>query len=250
MRKDNRPNDEIRQITIKPNYLKYAEGSALISNGDTKVICSATIEETIPTWIKNSNKIHGWITAEYGMLPRSTHSRNIRDIFRSNGRRLEISRFIGRSLRSAINLEKLGPRTCMIDCDVIQADGGTRTASVTGGYVALAIALLKLINQGSIPIDTIKYDIAAISCGILDNDKLLDLDYKEDKQVDVDANIVMNGIGEFIEVQLTSEGKPIAQSDINELLALSSGGLERIFHIQREILEKIKDSQEIKIEDY
>jgi len=242
MRNDNRDVDEIRQITIEPNYIKYAEGSAFISIGKTKVICTATIEESIPNWIKNSTKVHGWITAEYGMLPRSTHTRNIRDIIRPNGRRLEISRFIGRALRSAINLDKFGARTCVIDCDVIQADGGTRTASVTGGYLALALATLKLIDQGIVPIDTIKYEIAAISCGIINNTILLDLDYKEDKQVDVDANIVMNGIGQFIEVQLTSEGKPISQSYINELLELSARGLNRIFDIQRSILGQIKES--------
>lgn len=236
MRIDGRKLDELRQISITPNYLLYPEGSVLISMGNTKVICTASIEESIPKWKKDQNIISGWVTAEYGMLPRSTHNRKTRETQGFGGRTQEIKRLIGRSLRAAVDLEKFGQRTCLVDCDVIQADGGTRTASITGGYLALVIALQKLINKNIIPPHTIKTSIAAISVGVVGNMPMLDLCYQEDSSAEVDVNVVMNLEGNFVEVQSTAEGEPFSRSTLSELIDLAYKGIGELFEIQSTIL--------------
>ena len=207
MRLSQRKNNELRSIKIIRNYTKHAEGSVLIKCGDTHVICTASIEEKIPSFLKGKNQ--GWVTAEYGMLPRSTSTRMTREASRGkqSGRTQEIQRLIGRSLRSIIDLEMLGERTIQIDCDVIQADGGTRTASITGAYVALYDAIQNLITKGLIKNSPIVDSIAAISLGIKDSNIFLDLDYMEDSNCDTDMNIVMTGAGKFVEIQGTAEGE-------------------------------------------
>lgn len=236
MRIDGRKTDELRQVSITPDYLLYPEGSVLIAMGNTKVICTASIEENIPKWKKDQNNLTGWITAEYSMLPRSTHYRKTRETKGLGGRTQEIKRLIGRSLRAAVDLEKLGQRTCLIDCDVIQADGGTRTASITGGYIALAIALGKLIENEIIPQDTIKTSIAAISVGVVGNLPMLDLCYEEDSTADVDVNVVMTSDGKFVEVQSTAEGQPFSRSTLSELIDLAYKGVGELIQIQSTIL--------------
>ena len=236
MRSDGRKPNELRNISMQLNFSEFAEGSVLISAVKTKILYNASIEDKIPNWILNQNKEHGWITAEYAMLPRSTLHRIPRETLRPKGRSMEIKRLIGRSLRAAVDLDKLGRRTCIIDCDVIQADGGTRTLSITGGYLALAIALKTLINAGEIPEDTLQTEIAAISAGFVKNKLLLDLNYEEDSNADVDANIVMNGKGEFIEVQCTSEQKGLTRENLDALVNLSVIGIDQIFQLQRKVL--------------
>ena len=206
MRNNNRKKDEIREIKITKEYIKYPEGSVLIELGNTKVICNATVEEKVPPFLKGSSK--GWITSEYSMLPRATNTRTKRESSNGKltGRTMEIQRLIGRSLRAAIDLKKLGERTIMIDCDVIQADGGTRTAAITGGYLALELAVNKLLDSGKITENPIVSKIAAISVGIVDGEVLLDLEYEEDSRAEVDMNIIMNDRGEFVEIQGTGEG--------------------------------------------
>lgn len=240
MRIDGRKLDELRQVSITPDYLLYPEGSVLISLGNTKVICTATIEESIPKWKKDQNIISGWVTAEYGMLPRSTHNRKTRETKGFGGRTQEIKRLIGRSLRAAVDLEKFGQRTCLIDCDVIQADGGTRTASITGGYIALVIALQKLIKKNIIPSDTIKTSIAAISVGVVGNMPMLDLCYEEDSSAEVDVNVVMTSKGNFVEVQSTAEGEPFSRATFSELIDLAYKGIGELFEIQSSILNQHK----------
>ena len=229
------PRDE-RPVTIEIDVLKHAEGSALISFGDTRVLCAASVEPRIPSWLRGSNS--GWVTAEYGMLPRATNTRNDREAVRGRqgGRTQEIQRLIGRSLRAAVNLEQLGEQTITLDCDVIQADGGTRTASITGAYVALALALHKLMEAGSLKMFPMRSAVAAISCGLNDDIPLLDLNYEEDSSASVDFNVVMTEEGEFVEVQGTGESHPFSRDAMNELFDLADGGIRQLFEMQRAVL--------------
>lgn len=241
MRINHRKSSDLRPVTITPNYLLYPEGSALITIGNTQVVCTVTIEKDIPRWKKNQGIPGGWITAEYAMLPRATHQRTPREINSLGGRTQEIRRLIGRSLRAAVDLEKLGQRTCTIDCDVLQADGGTRTAAITGGYVALVIALRKLIQDNIIPSETIKTAVAAVSAGVLDGLPVLDMCYEEDSIAQVDINVVMNSSGEFIEVQGTSESAPFTRSTLDNLLNLAYKGIGELLSIQRGVLDITHD---------
>jgi ribonuclease PH len=235
-RTDGRRADELRTVRITPNFMPYAEGSALIEMGATRVICTATLEESVPCFRRNSGQ--GWLTAEYAMLPRATTQRTQRESGRGgpSGRTHEIQRLIGRSLRAVFDLALLGERTLMIDCDVLQADGGTRTASITGAYVACALACQKLQRAGKIPRTPFKGEVAAVSVGIVEGTPLLDLKYDEDSRAAVDMNVVCTGDGRFIEVQGTAEGEPFSRSEMDELLALSSAGLEELFAAQRAAL--------------
>jgi ribonuclease PH len=228
MRPDGRKNDEIRQIRIVKDFIRNADGSVLIELGNTRVICTASIENKVPPFLKDQKK--GWITAEYGMLPRSTPTRMLRESTagRVGGRTHEIQRLIGRSLRAVVDLEKLGERTIWIDCDVIEADGGTRTASITGGYIALKEAIEKALNAGMITENPIKDTIAAISVGIINNEPRLDLCYAEDSQAEVDMNIVMTGSGKFIEIQGTAEIIPFSRENLLQLLSLAEKGIREI----------------------
>ena len=227
--RNNRKKDEIREIRITKEYIKYPEGSVLIELGNTKVICNATVEEKVPPFLKVSSK--GWITAEYSMLPRATNTRTKRESSNGKltGRTMEIQRLIGRSLRAAIDLKKLGERTIMIDCDVIQADGGTRTAAITGGYLALELAVNKLLDSGEITENPIVSKIAAISVGIVDGEVLLDLEYEEDSRAEVDMNIIMNDRGEFVEIQGTGEGKTFNLKELNSLLEITRNAFDKLF---------------------
>jgi ribonuclease PH len=236
MRVDGRKNDELRPVTITTDYVIYPEGSALIQAGNTHVLCNVTVESIVPRWMQNQGVPGGWVTAEYAMLPRSTETRSPRETRGLRGRSQEIRRLIGRSLRAAVDLEKLGPRTCIVDCDVIQADGGTRTAAITGGYVALRLALQELIEQGQIPADTIQESIAAVSVGLVGGRALLDLCYDEDSAAEVDVNVVMNGKGEYVEVQGTAEGALFSRSAFEELLNLASKGIDELLEIQNTVL--------------
>ncbi len=236
MRVDGRRNDELRPVIITPHYVQYPEGSVLIEMGATRVICNVTVEERVPAWLQSSNQ--GWVTAEYALLPRSTHTRTPRETRGLRGRTQEIRRFIGRSLRAAVNLEKLGWRTLIVDCDVIQADGGTRTASVTGGYVALAIALDKLIRGGLLPPDVLRTAVAAVSVGVVNGQTVLDLCYEEDSVAEVDFNVVMTARGEYVEVQGAAEGQPFARQVIHELLDLAEKGAQELFELQSKALSR------------
>lgn len=231
MRNNNRKKDEIREIKITKEYIKYPEGSVLIELGNTKVICNATVEEKVPPFLKGSSK--GWVTAEYSMLPRATNTRTKRESANGKltGRTMEIQRLIGRSLRAAIDLKKLGERTIMIDCDVIQADGGTRTASITGGYLALELAVKKLLDSGKITENPIISKIAAISVGIVDGEVLLDLEYEEDSKAEVDMNIIMNDKEEFVEIQGTGEGKTFNIKELNALLEITHNAFNKLFSL-------------------
>ena len=239
MRTDGRKLDELRPVTITPGYILYPEGSVLIHMGQTRVLCTATIEEGVPRWMKNQGKPGGWVTAEYAMLPRATQTRTPRETSGLGGRTQEIRRLIGRSLRSAVYLEKLGGRTVTLDCDVLQADGGTRTAAITGSYVALAIALDKLVQAGDIPPDTLYSPVAAVSVGVLNGRPHLDLCYAEDSAAEVDVNVVMNAYGEYIEVQGTAERAPFSRSMLDELLKLAYKGIGELLAIQRHTLAAI-----------
>jgi ribonuclease PH len=227
----------LRPVKISRNYLKHAEGSVLIQIGDTKVICSASVEERVPPFLRNTGK--GWVTAEYSMLPRSTHTRTSRDSLtgRGNGRALEIQRLIGRSLRSVTDLNGFGERTIWIDCDVIQADGGTRTASITGAYVALVDAFRKMVKNGMIEEVPIKDSVAAISVGKVDGEVLLDLDYEEDSKAEVDMNVVMTGGGKFVEIQGTAEGDAFTKKEMDRLMRIAQSGIKILTRIQRKSLE-------------
>ncbi|MGE4283549.1 MAG: ribonuclease PH [Clostridia bacterium] len=239
---DGRQNNELRQVKITRNYIKHAEGSVLIEMGDTKVICTATVEERVPPFKKGLGE--GWVTAEYAMLPRATQQRNMRDINRLklNGRTSEIQRLIGRALRSVVNLAALGERTITIDCDVIQADGGTRTASITGAFVALIEALGKLVETGAIPKIPVSSFLAAVSVGIVDDNEILDLCYAEDSRAKVDMNIIMNDKGEFIEVQGTGEESPFSKAEFNALLALGEKGVQELVVMQKQVLQGIAET--------
>ena len=236
MRPSGRANDQLREIRITRNYTKHAEGSVLVEFGDTKVLCTASVEDRVPPWLKGQGK--GWVTAEYGMLPRSTGSRMRREATagKQGGRTQEIQRLIGRSLRAAVDLEALGERVVTLDCDVIQADGGTRTASITGAYVALCDAVTKLKKKGQIKRDPIFGAVAAISVGIYNGEAVLDLDYVEDSAAETDMNLVMNDAGGFIEIQGTAEGHAFLDSELQSMLALGRQGFTDIIAIQRDAL--------------
>ena len=237
MRLKNRANNETRSIEIIRKYTKHAEGSVLIKCGDTHVICNASIEEKVPSFLKGKNQ--GWVTAEYGMLPRSTSTRMSRESSRGkqSGRTQEIQRLIGRSLRAIIDLNSLGERTIHVDCDVIQADGGTRTASITGSYVALCDAINPLLEKGVLETTPIKDEVAAISLGIKDGEVLIDLDYEEDSTCDTDMNIIMTGKGKFVEVQGTAEGEPFSKEEMNKIILLAEKGISKIIELQRDALK-------------
>ena len=239
-RADGRQADELRPITLTPNFVIHPEGSVLIAMGQTKVLCNVSIEEGVPYWMKRDNKPGGWLTAEYSLLPRSTHTRSNRETRGPRGRTQEIQRLIGRSLRAAINLEKLDNITCTVDCDVLQADGGTRTAAITGGYVATVIALKKLIAQGRLAEDVFLPAVAAVSVGIVQGQAVLDLPYPEDSTAEADINIVMNDQGEFIEVQGTAEGAPFSRAMLNDLFDLAEKGITELFAVQQKALAEYK----------
>ena len=226
-----RKNDEMREVRVTKNYIMHPEGSVLIEFGNTKVICNATVEEKIPPFLRGSGT--GWITAEYSMLPRATNNRVQREASKGKvaGRTMEIQRLIGRALRSSIDLSKLGERTIIIDCDVIQADGGTRTASITGAYLAMELAIEKLIDDGKLNEIPIISKVAAISVGKIKNDILLDLEYEEDSKADVDMNIIMNDKGEFIEIQGTGEEATLTQDDLMKFIAVSKNAFEKLFEL-------------------
>ncbi len=236
-RTDGRAYNELRPIKIIPGYQSFAEGSVLIKVGKTHVLCSVSVEERVPSFLKGSGK--GWITAEYAMLPRATVTRSRRDssVGHVTGRNQEIQRLIGRSLRAAVDMGALGERTLTVDCDVLQADGGTRTASVTGGYVALYKAMETLKNMGVISSIPLKYAVAATSVGVINNDMLLDLCYDEDSRAGVDFNVVMTSKGEFVEVQGTAEGKTFSKETLSDLLALAEKGIQQLFQAQQEVLK-------------
>jgi ribonuclease PH len=223
---------ELRPTTIEPGFVRTATGSALISMGETRVICTASAQTSVPRWLAGSGR--GWVTAEYGMLPASTGERKARDISkgRLDGRTVEIQRLIGRSLRGVVDFEALGERTIYVDCDVLQADGGTRCASITGGMVALALACQRLVAGGELARVPLTGSVAAISCGIVEGTALLDLDYSEDSTAEVDANVVMTGAGGLIEVQATAERTPLSRAHLDDLLALAAGGIERLRALQ------------------
>ncbi len=235
IRTDGRGLDKLRSVSIKRNYLKYPEGSCLIELGNTKVICTASVEESVPMFLKNSG--HGWVTAEYGMLPRSCQSRIPRG--KDSGRTHEIQRLIGRSLRAVTRMDKLGERTVWIDCDVLQGDGGTRTASITGSFIALADALHKIKQNGALKEMPIKDFVAATSVGIVGGDLILDLSYEEDSKADVDMNIVMTSKGEFIEVQGTSERNTFNKAQMDKLVDLAKKGIGELINLQKNALVEI-----------
>ena len=237
MRPSNRQPDAMRHVRITRHYTKHAEGSVLVEFGDTRVLCNATVEERVPPFLRGKGE--GWVTAEYGMLPRSTTSRMGREAARGKqvGRTMEIQRLIGRSLRAVVDMKKLGERTITIDCDVIQADGGTRTASITGGFVALADALRSLRNSGHLDITPLTGRVASVSVGIYEGTPVLDLDYPEDCNAETDMNVVMNDKGEFIEVQGTAEGHAFDQDELNAMLALAKKGIEELLESQQAAME-------------
>ena len=232
---DGRAFDQIRQTKITPNFVPYAEGSALIEVGNTKVICAATVEEKVPMFMRNQGR--GWVTAEYSMLPRATHTRTQREIHRPSGRTQEIQRLIGRSLRTIVDMTVMGERTITVDCDVLQADGGTRTASITGAYVALALALKKLEQDKRLKKNPLISEVAAISVGIVEQTPLLDLKYEEDSSAEVDMNVVCTGQGKFIELQGTAEREPFNREQMEQMLALAEKGIQHLFTIQRYALK-------------
>jgi ribonuclease PH len=236
MRVDGRKADELRKIKITKNYLKSAEGSVLIEMGDTKVICTATVDKSVPPFLRGKGV--GWVTAEYAMLPRSSAQRISRERSKVGGRTHEIQRLIGRALRSVVDMNALGERTVLIDCDVIQADGGTRTASITGAYIALVEALQHIKAQEMIDQVPVTDYLAAISVGIVDGKPVLDLCYKEDSAAEVDLNLVMTGTGKIVEVQGTAEGEPFSKAEMNKLIALGEKGIKALIKRQKEILGK------------
>ena len=236
MRKDGRAVDELRPVKIIPHFLKYAEGSVLIEVGETKVICSVSVEEKVPPFLKDTGL--GWITAEYAMLPRSTHTRTPRDsITGKKGRSYEIQRLIGRSLRAVVDLALLGERTFWVDCDVIQADGGTRTASITGAFVALALAVKKLLKQGVLEKDPIREPVAAVSCGLVGGEVLLDLTYEEDAFAEVDANFVSTESLQIVEIQATAEKEPFSWETFEQMKALAEKGITNLITLQKKVIK-------------
>lgn len=237
MRPSQRDNDQLRAISFTRHFTRHAEGSVLTAFGDTKVICTASIEDRVPPFLKGKGS--GWITAEYGMLPRATNTRSRREVTagKQSGRSMEIQRLIGRSLRAIIDLEALGERTVTIDCDVIQADGGTRTASISGAYVALSDAITTLLNNKSIRKNPLHGQVAAISVGIYNGEPVLDLDYAEDSNAETDMNVVMNEAGGYIEIQGTAEGHAFRENELQSMLALARKGIDEIVVLQRAALD-------------
>jgi ribonuclease PH len=231
-RHDGRTPNELRPLSITAGFVRSATGSALIEAGGTRVICTASVVEDVPRWL--AGKGRGWLTAEYGMLPASTGARKARDVSRGrpDGRTVEIQRLIGRSIRGVIDFEALGERTVYIDCDVLEADGGTRCAAITGGFVALKLALDRLVGEGKLPRVPLTGSVAAVSCGVVDGRALLDLDYVEDSSAEVDANVVMTGDGGLVEVQATAERTPLSRASLDELLGLAAAGIERLREAQ------------------
>ena len=240
MRHDGRKNNELRKIDFTVNYTKHAEGSVLAIFGNTKVLCTASVESNVPHWIRGQGS--GWITAEYGMLPRATHTRSNREATRGkqSGRTQEIQRLIGRAMRGAINLKALGEKTITLDCDVIQADGGTRTAAISGAYLALKIAINNLLQKSLISIDPLTNYLGAISVGIYQDEPILDLNYLEDSSAETDMNIVMNGLGEFIEVQGTAEGRAFKKTELDKMLTFAELGIQEIIMLQKKAFEQYK----------
>lgn len=239
MRKNGRGYDELRELKIHPDFLKFPEASVFLELGDTKVICSASIDDKVPPFLKGTGK--GWITAEYSMLPRATEKRNIRESVqgRLSGRTQEIQRMIGRSLRSVVDLSLLQERTIIIDCDVIQADGGTRTASVTAASVTLAILFHRMKNEGLIIESPMRALIAGVSAGIVDEEFLLDLDFYEDSRAEIDMNLIKTEKGEIAELQITGEGRPFQKEELQTLISLAEKGIERILEEEKKVLEKL-----------
>ncbi len=235
-RKDGRILNELRQIRVEKNYIKHAQGSCLIEFGDTRVVCTAVLEDNVPPFLKNTG--NGWVTGEYGMLPGSCVGRVKRDKTLTSGRTLEIQRLIGRSLRAVVDTHKIGERTIKVDCDVIQADGGTRTASITGGFIALALALSRMKKEGLLTGKALLDYVAAVSVGIYEGQLILDLNYVEDSNAQMDMNVVMVGAGKLVEVQGTAEGDPFTKIEMNKLLDIAEEGIKKLFMIQRKELEK------------
>ena len=233
MRASGRAADELREVVLEPGFNPHAEGSCLVRFGNTHVLCCATVDERVPPFMRNKGT--GWVTAEYGMLPRSTHSRSPREAARGkqNGRTLEIQRLIGRALRAVTDLPGMGERQIIIDCDVLRADGGTRTASITGAYVALHQALAGLVRDGALPALPLTDAVAAVSCGIVGGEALLDLDYPEDSAAEADANFVLAGKGGIVEIQFTAEKEPLPRQDLARLMTLAEGGIEHLLALQR-----------------
>jgi ribonuclease PH len=234
LRPDGRQNDQIRPVSFTLDYVAYPEGSVLVETGETCVLCNASIEEAVPDWLEGSGS--GWLTATYALLPRSTHTRVSRETDGLSGRTQEIRRLIGRSLRAAVDLELLGERMVTVDCDVLQADGGTRTASVTGGYVAVALALGRMIRDGRVSPDVLKAAVAAVSLGVVDGEVRLDLCYEEDSSADVDLNLVMSAEGRLVEVQGTAEGDPFSRETLERMLDLGKRGVQHLVQRQKEAL--------------
>lgn len=240
VRTDGRDAAELRPVKMTPGYLPYAEGSVLIEMGNTRVVCSASLEERVPPFLRNSGQ--GWLTAEYSMLPRATQTRTPREIGRGgpSGRTHEIQRLIGRSLRAVADMKALAERTISIDCDVLQADGGTRTAAITGAYVAFALANQRLLASGKISKPAVTNQVAAVSVGVVENIALLDLKYDEDSRAEVDMNVVCTGDGRFIEIQGTAEREPFSRSQMDQLLILAAGGIETLIGLQKAIIAEVE----------
>ncbi len=234
MRADGRADDALRPVAITPNYLDHAEGSALVRWGKTWVLCAATVEAVVPSWLEGRGS--GWVTGEYALLPRSTATRTRRETQGLSGRTQEIRRLIGRALRSSVNLKALGERTIIVDCDVIQADGGTRAASITGGFVALALALRQLVDAGLVDREVFGQPVAAVSVGLVDGKALLDLCYEEDSQAEADFSVVMNAAEEFVEIQGTAERRPFTREHLDELLSLAQRGIRELLGLQQRVL--------------
>jgi len=233
MRPSGRAPDQLRPVSLEPGFSRHAEGSCLVKFGDTHVLCTASVDERVPPWMRNSGK--GWVTAEYGMLPRSTHTRTDREAARGkqSGRTQEIQRLIGRSLRAVVNLQAMGERQINIDCDVLQADGGTRTAAITGSWVALHFAFERLIKDGKLAASPLSGTVAAVSCGLWEGAAVLDLDYPEDSKAEADANFVLTGTGGIVEVQGTAEKDPFSEAQFLELLALAKKGIGELVSLQK-----------------
>src|SRR6266478_9068136 len=236
LRSDGRAHDQMRPVKMTPDFITSAEGSVLIEIGNTRVICTATVDDGVPSFIKGQGK--GWVTGEYGMLPRATEQRTAREATRGrpSGRTLEIQRLIGRSLRAIVDQQKLGERTVWLDCDVIQADGGTRTASITGAYVAIALAFERMVATGILKSMPLLDSVAATSVGLVLSDAMLDLCYEEDSRAEVDMNVVMTGSGRFVEVQATAEGRPFAAGELDQLLNLAASGIRHLTEHQRSLV--------------
>jgi ribonuclease PH len=240
MRVDGRNPDQLRPVLLIPDFITYPEGSVLIELGDTRVLCNASITDGVPAWLEKREPKQGWLTAEYALLPRSTTIRTPRETQGLRGRTQEIKRLIGRSLRPAVDFVKLGHRTCIIDCDVLQADGGTRTAAITGGYVALALAIRKLTRTGELPEGVLQNQIAAVSAGLVAGEPLLDLCYAEDSVADCDMNVVLTASGQYIEIQTSAEGSPFSRQELNTLLEYASIGVSSLLNLQDEIIQMHK----------